>query len=307
LKADYGVIGEGERALCRIARALETNGDLSSLPGLVTRDDRPSRRRGFVRRLDRLPLPARQDLPTERYQASNMIPIQGKRGCHRRCIYCSSPQIEGRSVRLRSPARIVREIEAAIESHGAQSFYFVDNLFNYPEDHAIALCEAIVARGLRIQWRCILHPLTVSRRLVKRMKQAGCVEVSLGFESGSDRMLRVLRKGFSAEDIRRSSRRLREFEIGQMGFLLFGGPGEDRASVEESLALAESLGFERLSLTVGIRIYPGTALAKTAVRDEMISPDDDLLRPSFYLSDAVREWLPDRARAEAESHPGWRL
>jgi len=307
LEADYGVVGEGERALCRIARALEAGGEVAAVPGVIQRHRPAMRRRGFIRRLDGIALPARQSLDTARYRAAGPMPIQGKRGCHRTCLYCSSPLIEGRSVRLRSPAGILREIEDAVERHGVESFFFVDNLFNYPEDHAIALCQAIVARGLRIAWRSILHPLSVSRRLVKWMKRAGCIEVSLGFESDSDRMLRALRKGFRAADVRRTSRLLKEFEIDQVGFLLLGGPGEDRTSVEESLAFAEALAPKALKVAVGLRVYPRTALAELAVKEALVPRDANLLAPVFYMSPAVRDWLPERIRADVKSHPGWRL
>jgi len=88
---------------------------------------------------------------------------------------------------------------------------------------------------------------------------------------------------------------------------LLGGPGEDRASVDASFALAEALCPEALKIAVSVRIYPGTAMARLAVREAVISPADDLLAPVFYTSEAARDWLPQRARDEARSHPGWRL
>ena len=99
----------------------------------------------------------------------------------------------------------------------------------------------------------------------------------------------------------------REFGIRQTGFLLLGGPGEDRASVEAGFALAESLRPEMMKVAVGVRIYPGTALARLAVREGLISAQADLLAPVFYLSSAVRDWLPERAQQEVRSHIGWRL
>jgi radical SAM superfamily enzyme YgiQ (UPF0313 family) len=307
LEADYGVVGEGERALGRMARALEAGSAVSGIPRVIERGRRELPRRPLSRTFQGIPAPARGLLDVERYSAAGPMPIQGKRGCHLRCIYCSSPLIEGRTVRVRSPADIVGEIEKATERHGIQSFFFVDNLFNYPEEHARSLCEGITARGLRIQWHGIINPLYVTRRLVRQMKRAGCTEVSLGFESGSDRMLRRLGKGFCAADVRRASRLFKEFGIRQTGFLLLGGPGEDRASVDASFALAERLRPEALKVAVGLRIYPGTPLAKRAAGERLLSEDADLLAPVFYVSAAVRDWLADRAHQEVKSHPGWRM
>jgi len=76
-----------------------------------------------------------------------------------------------------------------------------------------------------------------------------------------------------------------------MGFLLLGGPGETRASVEESLAFADSLNLDALKLTLGIRIYPQTNLAQRAVDDGLIAHSDPLLLPRFYLVEELRPWL----------------
>ncbi len=82
--------------------------------------------------------------------------------------------------------------------------------------------------------------------------------------------------------------------IKRQGFLLLGGPGETRDTVEESLAFADGLRLDGLKLTAGIRIYPHTRLAAIAVAEAMIGPDDDLLFPSFYLTRDLEDWLPDR-------------
>jgi len=91
--------------------------------------------------------------------------------------------------------------------------------------------------------------------------------------------------------------------ICRRGFLLLGGPGETRESVEESLAFADSLHLDALKVTVGVRIYPETPLASTALADGVIRPDDDLLWPRFYLAPLLRDWLPERTAAYKTSRP----
>jgi len=99
------------------------------------------------------------------------------------------------------------------------------------------------------------------------MAKASCREVSLGFESGCETILRSMNKRFGVKEICEASRLLAEFGIRRMGFLLLGGNGETRASVEESLAFADSLRLDALKLTLGIRIYPQTDLALRAVEE----------------------------------------
>jgi hypothetical protein len=82
-----------------------------------------------------------------------------------------------------------------------------------------------------------------------------------------------------------------------MGFLLLGGPGETKESVEESIAFADLLDLDALKITVGIRIYPDTALAKIAVAEGMIQPSDDLLFPKFYMVRGLEDWLRETVMA----------
>ena len=126
------------------------------------------------------------------------------------------------------------------------------------------------------------------------MADAGCVEVSLGFESGSLPILREMNKRFTPTDVREVSDRLAAHGIRQIGFLLLGGPGETRETVEESLAFASSLRLDMLRITVGIRIYPKTPLAKRAMKEGVVRPDDDLLFPTFYLAPGLEPWIHER-------------
>ena len=99
--------------------------------------------------------------------------------------------------------------------------------------------------------------------------------------------------------MRQTSQLLAARGIRRMGFLLMGGPGETRETVEESLAFARSLRLDGLRTTVGLRIYPGTALAQTAMAEGVVSSEDDLLHPKFYLARGLEPWIHQRLAAEA--------
>jgi radical SAM superfamily enzyme YgiQ (UPF0313 family) len=217
--------------------------------------------------------------------------VQSRRGCPLDCSYCSTATVEGREVRRRSPALVAREISLA-RAAGFRRFYFVDNTFNLPEKYALALCAELTRARLDIEWRAIVYPSRLSENLAGAMKAAGCVEASLGFESGDPAMLRVLNKRFSVDDIRRASDRLAGSGIRRHGFLLLGGPGETNESVATSLAFARSLGLDGLKITWGLRIYPGTPLHRTALAEGVVSADDDLLRPRFYLAKGLERLSP---------------
>jgi radical SAM superfamily enzyme YgiQ (UPF0313 family) len=234
------------------------------------------------------------------------LPIQTRRGCPLACSYCSTPTIEGTRIRKRSPDKVVDAL-VRWRAAGFRRIFFVDNVFNLPPGYAQGLCERIIAQELDITWRCILYPGKVDEEVVKVMARAGCREVSLGFESGYQPMLNAMGKRFQTEDIRKASRLLAGQGIRRMGFLLLGGPGETRESVAESLAFADSLDLDAVKLTLGVRIYPDTELARIAIREGVIATDEDLLSPRFYITRGLETWLRETVRVWMAERPHWML
>jgi radical SAM superfamily enzyme YgiQ (UPF0313 family) len=291
LEADFGICGEGERIFPALLDRLQQGDDLSGLPGLYVAGEGPQAERRFEPDLDRLPFPL-DDLwsSADTKTPELWVPVQARRGCPLACTYCSTGNIEGRTVRFRSPERVAQHV-ARVAAAGFRRVYFVDNTFNLPPSYAMELCRAISAERLDIAWRCILYPHDVPEELVTAMAKAGCTEVSLGFESGSKRVLRAMNKQFGPEEVREISDRLAAHGIRRLGFLLLGGPGETKRSVEESLDFADSLCLDMLKTTIGIRIYPQTPLARQAVEEGMIAPDDDLLLPRFYLRPELKTYI----------------
>jgi radical SAM superfamily enzyme YgiQ (UPF0313 family) len=297
LKADFGIRGDGERAFPILLECLSNRSDPRSVPGVYTFGDETDRGRAEVDDLDELALWDATILENRRDNPERLwLPIQSRRGCPNDCSYCSTSAIQGRRIRCRSSALVADEL-AALERRGFHRFYFVDNSFNLPESQAFSLCREIKARHLAITWRCILYPHLMSEELVNAMAEAGCSEVSLGFESGSARVLAEMNKRFRPEDVRRSSELLAAYGIRRMGFLLLGGPGETRDTVQESLAFAHSLQLDELKITVGIRIYPGTPLARRAVQEGLLAPEESLLKPAFYLAPGLEPWIHEAVRA----------
>ena len=114
-----------------------------------------------------------------------------------------------------------------------------------------------------------------------------------------------MNKRFNPEEVTRISEMLRDYGIHRMGFLLLGGPGETKESAEVSFNFVDSLDLEMVKVTVGIRIYPNTALANTAVSEGVISAEDDLLQPRFYLARGLEQWLPETAKSWLAERPNW--
>lgn len=305
LGADMGVQGEGEWAFPFLLDRIDRGGDLSEVPGLYLPESGLQEDRTFVKDLDRFPLPDVNLLSRSEHEDTEFwLPVQTRRGCAMHCSYCSTPTIEGRFYRRRSPEVVAQWLAECADS-GFRRFFFVDNTFNLPPYYAKALCSKIAVAGPDMTWRCILYPKGIDEELVKLLTAAGCREVSLGFESGDDRILRGLNKRFDTRDIRRASQLLADHGIHTMGFLMLGGPGETEESAEESFAFVDSLNLAAVKITMGIRIYPDTELAKTAVDEGLIAPHDDLLLPRFYISRGLEDRLPAIIGRWMSDRPNW--
>jgi radical SAM superfamily enzyme YgiQ (UPF0313 family) len=238
LGADMGIKGEGETALPVLLDYMEREKDPADIPGVCLSEYGSRRTNGFVQDLDALPFPD-DDLwlPSQLRYQDIWIPFQTRRGCPMNCSYCSSPSLEGGRIRKHAPQAVVDVIARQVKA-GFRKFYFTDNTFNIPSSYAKEICHSLLAGGLEISWMCILYPWGIDEDLVQDMARTGCEEVSLGFESGCQRILDSMNKKYTREEVRRTSELLARSGIRQMGFLLLGGPGETRASVEESLAFA---------------------------------------------------------------------
>ncbi|MGV8079776.1 MAG: B12-binding domain-containing radical SAM protein [Syntrophales bacterium] len=305
LEADMGIQGEGERAFPVLLDRIGRGDDPAGTPGLHVRGRGCQAERTFVADLDDLPLPDAALFSVSGPDRDECwVPVQSRRGCPMDCSYCSTATIEGRAIRKRSPGSFVRGMANLAEA-GYRRFYVVDNTFNLPPSYARDICSRLIESRLAVSWRCILHPGRVDLDLVDLMARAGCEEVSLGFESGCETILRRMNKKFGPRDIRRASDLLGNAGIRRMGFLLLGGPGETRETVEESLSFVDSLGLESVKVTIGIRIYPGTAVARTAVSEGLLDRDDSLLLPRFYMVPGLREWLPETVSRWLVGRPHW--
>lgn len=305
LGADMGLPGEGEHAFPLLIDRIISGLGLQGPYLLYRRGTGATGRRSFIKHLDDYPLPDVHIDASGAYAGGDFwMPVQTRRGCAMACSYCSTPAIEGRTLRRRSPEEVVRWIGRCAE-RGVRHFHFVDNTFNLPTSYAKELCVKITAAKLGITWRCILYPWKIDAKLVELMARAGCVEASIGSESGSEEILHIMNKRFSPADVRLAADVTAQHGIWRMGFLMLGGPGERLETVEESLRFAESLRLDTLKITLGIRIYPETEVARRAVEDGLIAPDDDLLYPRFYMVPGVEEPLRRLAEKWSAGKKGW--
>jgi radical SAM superfamily enzyme YgiQ (UPF0313 family) len=307
--ADFAVVGEGEETFPRLLSALASGRPASGIPGVCGRGGD-----GVVTPAARLPhfgASGMEDwIDWSAYERAGATwPIQTRRGCPLTCSYCAYPAVEGRVARRRAPADVADEIERVRARLGPRTFEFVDSTFNVPPQHAEAVCEELVRRRLRVRLTAMgVNPLGVSGRLFAAMRRAGFNSMMITPEAASEGMLRSLGKGFVVEDVRRTAREARASGITSMWFFMLGGPGETHQTVDETMSFVERHldwpGCVSVFMT-GIRVLPGTALARDAVREGALAADRDLAETTFYLSpDVDEDWVLGRINQAMRRCPG---
>ena len=300
LGADYGVRGEGEESCGLLAERIVHGGGLEEVPGLVYRKNgRVVQTPPSFMNLDSLPSWSRRFVDNARYFGEGgQIGFETKRGCPMSCVYCPEPAAKGKTVRMRSPIMVAEELRALLDQ-GADHFHTCDSEFNLPEDHATAVCEEIARAGMgdKIRWYAYCAPAPFSRKLAAAMKKAGCAGIDFGADSGDDRILRNLGRRFTANDLRRTARLCREYEIPFMYDLLIGGPGETPASVKNTVELMKEIGPDCVGTAIGVRVYDGTKIAGMIRAEGPLAANPNLhgaaednpgfLKPIFYISSSV--------------------
>ena len=310
LEPDLGIAGEGELVFPKLVDRIEHGVEYTDLPGLVWRDGdgvqfNPYE---FITDLDILKPPRRDLFDNKKYaKARSMANIVIKQGCPFECIYCDGPHVMGKQWRVKSPQAVAAELESLQKDIGAKLVYFTDAIFNHPPDHAKAICRGIIDRGLSLYWVATVHPAFADRPLLELMKKAGCVSVSPSCDTCSEKMLRILKKGFTKDQLKSCLIMLEELEIPYLPSLLLGAPGESRETVEESIQFLEERNPLMLDFCPGIRIMPNTPLFDIAVKEGVISADDPLLMPKFFISPDIKDWIQDYLTEVCATHEKWNV
>jgi radical SAM superfamily enzyme YgiQ (UPF0313 family) len=264
---DVLVVGEGERTLVELVKALERDHDFRQVAGIAFREDNrvvKTEPRPLIEDLDEIPFPARHLLPLSKYRAIGApCTVITSRGCPYKCIFCSGPRLFGRRVRFRHPRLVVDEIEYIHKELGFEKLNIVDDTFTLNHRHAREVCEEIMRRDLKFEWNIFARADTVTEDLLKIMREAGCAWLLYGVESASPEILKTIKKGTTPDKVRRGVKLATEAGIKVFDSFIFGLPGESPETARQSLAFAKELdsaygakyGFHLLSPLPGTELY----------------------------------------------------
>ncbi len=259
--SEFVVVGEGEYTMLELVETLENCGNPSNVRGLVFKKDKKIVKTGprpLISDLDNLPFPARDLLPMEAYN-DNKGAILTSRGCPFNCIFCNSHLIFGKKFRARSPKNVVDEIEHLVKKYNTQVIRIVDDMFTLDRKRVLEICEEILNRCLNIGWELTNGTRVdkVDKELLEKMHEAGCYRIYYGIESGSEKVLRMLRKGIKLDQVRRVVKWTKEIGIEVGGFFMIGGPGETVETLKETERFIDELNLDYVHLSIATP-YPRT-------------------------------------------------
>ena len=206
----------------------------------------------LIKKLDELPLPARHLLPMASYFRNNperLVYVFSTRGCPFKCIFCQK-ELTGRGFRVRSTEAIVDELEHVIRTYDPGVIAFVDEILTLRKKRIHEMCDEILRRGLKFEWIANTRADCVDYPLLKHMHRAGCRRIYYGWESGSQRMLDVLKKDLTPEVIIEAARMTRRAGIWAKVYIIVGSPGETRDDVDETEKVLRLAGPDLIRISV---------------------------------------------------------
>ncbi len=236
---DIMVIGEGELVLNEIINLFDKYGKVDFCKGTWLKKEGKVIDCGtgdLIEDLNLLPFADFGDFSLSAYTAPYRLPIYLSRGCPNRCVYCNE-SVFWRGYRHRSGARVFQELKHQTDKHkGVTHFDFSDSLVNANLKELSIMADLIIDNGLKITWggQAVIRPYMTSDLLAK-LKQSGCLALGYGIESGSQKVLSLMRKGFTVEEAERVIRDTHKAGIDVVTNFMFGFPGETDENFEETL------------------------------------------------------------------------
>lgn len=261
---DIVVRREGEITMLEIVQKIEADKSYDDVLGttvrkegkIVKNPDRP-----YIEDLDGLPFPARHLWPLDRLREyEDILYLATSRGCVYWCEFCTTVRMHGRKYRMRSPKNVVDELEFLHKTYGAKKFTFCDDAFTVDQPRTEALCSEILQRGLKIEWNCGTRVDMITKDLLMKMKESGCISVWFGVESGTQQVLDAMKKGITPELTIKVLGWVRELGLKPVPNVILGFPGETKKSAWKTIKFVEKIAPDEVGFYNVATPFPGTPM-----------------------------------------------
>jgi anaerobic magnesium-protoporphyrin IX monomethyl ester cyclase len=304
---DSLVLGEGERAFADLVNTLEAGGDISAVAGvavmrdgkLVTKGARP-----LETNLDDLPQPSRDLIDNSIYwsvlaKSNPITTAMTSRGCPMKCIFCDRPHL-GKSFRFRSAKSVVDEMEDCVK-HGIKEIFLYDDTFTIRRDRVFEIRDEIKQRKLDVHWDVRARANTLDAEVIKAMKEAGVTRAHIGVESGSPRILKIIKKGITVEQAHEAFDLCRKYGVTSLSYFMFGNPTETLEDINMTMDFIRKCqaDFAHIAITTP---FPGTELYRMGLAQGLFKRDywldfaknpDENFEPPAWTENFTQEQLEE--------------
>ncbi|MCW4002870.1 MAG: cobalamin-dependent protein [Candidatus Bathyarchaeota archaeon] len=316
---DIVVRREGEITFKELLNNLQNKISLANVLGITLRQkdgkiirtpDRP-----FIEDLDKLPFPAHHLLPLDALKRMGKVlfPLITSRGCVFWCDFCSTVRMFGRGYRWRSPKNVVDEMQLVHDKYGVEQVTFYDDAFSVDRNRVLKICEELHARKLDMIWDCGTRVDMVDRDLLKTMRDAGCIAVWLGVESGSEAILGAMNKKIKLDQTRLAYKTAHDVGLMTIANVVLGFPGETEQTAKETIRFVKELNPDDVGFYVATP-YPGTPMYDQVIKNGWLRVTDfdkyDTAGPTFetpWLSMEKLAELRYKAYQQFYLRPGYVL
>jgi anaerobic magnesium-protoporphyrin IX monomethyl ester cyclase len=268
---DMVIAGEGERTLAQLYNKITSSGSLNDVEGLVFRNNNGiiiNPKRPLIEDLDEVPFPDRNVVNFDYYKRSHVskgfsrsvikiAEMISARGCPYNCIFCASKVVHSNKVRFRSHANIIAEIEELVDKYKIEHLSFLDDTFTIKQDILEPVCNFIKEKKLTFD--CFTRVNDIDEEKIRLMVKSGCKKISFGIESGSPKVLKLLKKGITLPQIKEAFRLCRKSGLSKLEgtFMVGSHPDETLEDIEMTKKLIFQLQPDIMGVFVTIP-FPGT-------------------------------------------------
>jgi len=262
-------------------RLLENIGNfpaLKKIPGLVFKENGKIVNTGpkeYVTDLDGLPFPPREMLPYKKYfsllaKKEPITTMFTSRGCPFQCAFCDRPTM-GKVFRKRSANNIVNEMEECLKL-GIQEIFIYDDTFTVDRKRVVDVCNEILKRSLKFNWDIRARVDTIDEEVLRLLKKAGCQRIHYGVEAGTEKILKVLNKKITLEQVLKAFRLTRKIGIETLAYFIIGSPTETKEDILETIKFAKKLNPDFVQITL-LTPFPATRLYQQALDEKVFKND----------------------------------
>jgi len=293
LGIDFAVFGEGEITTSKVVERLSDGKSLEGVEGVAFKANGEviiNAPRELVPDLDTIPFVNREFIDYERclrppgiirgYPTRRSAAIMSGRGCAYDCLFCNSELMFKRKIRKRSVENVIDEIKMLTDKYKLDAIFFPDEAFTVKKDWVFDFCEKLKKEDLKLKWACQMRVHPIDEEVLKVLKSAGCVQVEFGVESGSPKVIEILRKKITPEQVEHAFSLAKKVGLRRLATFMLGNPKEEWEDLKMTESLAKKIRPDYVSFFYTVP-YPGTKLYDMAIENRWIEHDPDFKHEWF--------------------------